>query len=454
MDNERSMDEGFGPTYGLEGFSPSSFSARSRDATIELEPNTAELGPVRLYMEDAGEARVVELEPGREIVVGSGASVDVQLGDPTVSSRHASFVHKGNAIEVRDLGSRNGIRVAGMRVPRATLGPLALLELGRVFVRIEPERASCELAFEALLPSLVGRSVPMRRLGGEVRRLAPLKLPVLIRGESGTGKELVARALHDESPRAGKPFVAINAATISRELAESELFGHQRGAFTGATRDRRGAFREAHKGTLFLDEIASLPLDVQAKLLRAVEEGIVRPLGAESGTTVDVRLVVATCEPLEQMVAARRFRADLYERLAVCVVRVPALRERSEDIAALCRHLLASSEIGEREITSGALAALRAHRFPGNVRELRNVIVQAAVRASGVIHATHVSAVLADRSGVRRDKLGPSEARRIYEETGGNASEAARRAMLPRSTMRDLLRASGVGMKACSSGSS
>ncbi|WP_272427009.1 sigma 54-interacting transcriptional regulator [Polyangium jinanense] len=416
---------------------------RSRDTTVEIGGGEAALGAVWIRVDDGGNERVWRLGPGEEIVLGSGEGVNVQLVDRTVSARHAALVHRGSVIEVLDLGSRNGMRVAGTRVARAFLSMGSMVELGHAVVRVDGSALAGETHQGAPLSLLVGRSAPMRRLGGAVRRLAPLRLPVMIRGESGTGKDLVARALHEESPRKGKPFVALNAATISRELAESELFGHQRGAFTGALRDRRGAFREAHQGTLFLDEIAALPLDVQAKLLRVVEEGIVRPLGAETTTHVDVRLVVATCEPLEQMVAVRRFRADLYERLAVCLVRVPPLRERTEDIAALCMHLFATSEIGPRELSPGALAALRAEKWPGNVRELRNVIVQAAVRAPGVIQAEHVTSVLAERGG-RRVKLCPDDARRLFEEAGGNTSEAARRAAVPRSTMRDLLRAAGA----------
>ena len=237
--------------------------------------------------------------------------------------------------------------------------------------------------------------------------------------------------------------MVLNAAAITRELAESELFGHAKGAFTGAVRDRRGAFREAHGGTLFLDEIGAVPLEVQAKLLRAVEEGMVRPVGGESPIPVDVRLVAATCEPLEMLVAARRFRADLYERLAVCVVQVPPLRDRPDDIGPLVRHLLKASELGARTLSPDALAALRAHRFPGNVRELRNVVVQAAVRADRVIEAEHVAAVLAERDPKARRIL-PGDAVRIFEDAGRNVSEAARRAAMPRSTMRDLLRAAGI----------
>jgi len=418
---------------------------RFRDATVELDggSNEAALGEVWIYVDDVGHERGTRLGPGEEIVLGAGEGVDVQLVDRTVSARHAALVHRGGVIEAIDLGSRNGMWVAGTRVARAFLSTGGALELGRAVVRVEGKAIVGEARVDAPLPQLVGRSAPMRRLGGAVRRLAPLKVPVMIRGESGTGKDLVARALHDESPRKGRPFVALNAATISRELAESELFGHQRGAFTGALRDRRGAFREAHGGTLFLDEIAALPLDVQAKLLRVVEEGLVRPLGAETTTPVDVRLVVATCEPLEQMVATRRFRADLYERLAVCLVRVPPLRERTEDITSLCMHLFVTSEIGARELSAGAIAVLRGEKWPGNVRELRNVIVQAAVRAPGVIQAEHVTSVLAERGG-RRMRLRPDDARKFFEEAGGNTSEAARRAQVPRSTMRDLLRAAST----------
>ncbi|MEJ7734614.1 MAG: sigma 54-interacting transcriptional regulator [Polyangiaceae bacterium] len=237
--------------------------------------------------------------------------------------------------------------------------------------------------------------------------------------------------------------MALNAAAISRELAESELFGHERGAFTGASRDRKGAFREASGGTLFLDEIGAVPPDLQTKLLRVVEEGSVRAVGAEAAQRVDVRLVAATCEPLEAMVAGRAFRADLYERLAVCVLRVPPLRERPQDIAAIAEHLLAHAEVGHRELSDGALGLLRAQRWPGNVRELRNVLVQAALRAPGRILAADVAEVLAARTRAGRHRVGPGEALRIYEEAGRNVSAAARRAQLPRSTMRDLLRAAG-----------
>jgi len=385
------------------------------------------------------------LDPGQEIVLGSGSAADVRFLDPTVSGRHCRVAHAGDRILVTDLASRNGVRVGGVRVGTASMTIGAGFEVGRTVVWIEPGSRD-EGDGAAPLSSLVGASPPMRRLAAAVRRIAPLRLPALLRGESGTGKDLVARAIHLESPRGRRPFVAINAATVSRDLAESELFGHKKGAFTGAMRDRRGAFREAHEGTLFLDEIAALSLEVQAKLLRVVEDGSVRPLGAEASVPLDVRLLVATCEPLEAMVRDGRFRGDLYERLAVCVVRVPPLRERASDVAALARHLLATSEIGARVLTPGAIALLRAQRWPGNVRELRNVVVQAALRSGPQVQPDDVAAILAERSAAGRPRLCPTEALRIFEEVGRNVSAAARRAELPRSTMRDLLRAAARRM--------
>ncbi len=437
---------GWGASTSTTG-SPHPRSFPDREVTQALPEDGAITGPVWLTIHvdaAAGPPRAVPLSPGDEIVLGTArnAGADfVHVDDSAVSARHCRVHHTGATVVVEDLGSRNGVRVCGARVHRVALELGGSFEIGRAVVRIDPGTRRVESARP--LDGLIGASAAMEQLAASVRKIAPLRLPVLLRGESGTGKDLVARAVHDENPRKGRPFVALNAATISRDLAESELFGHQRGAFTGAVRDRRGAFREANGGTLFLDEIASLSLEVQAKLLRVVEEGTVRPLGAEVAVPIDVRLVVATCEPLERMVKDRQFRADLYERIAVCVVHVPALRDRPEDIPALARHLLKTSELGARELSPSALGVLRAQSWPGNVRELRNVIVQAALRAGGRVQAEHVAEAIAERSPEKR-RLEPDDAFRIFAETGNNQSAAARRAGVARSTMRDLLRAAGA----------
>jgi two-component system response regulator HydG len=234
------------------------------------------------------------------------------------------------------------------------------------------------------LDHIVGRSAPLRELLDRVMRVAPSDATVLITGESGTGKELVARALHTASRRVDKPFVPVNCAAITETLLESELFGHARGAFTGALRTRRGLFEEASGGTLFIDEIAETAPGFQAKLLRAIEEGEIRRVGESLPIHVNVRVVAATNQNLRDAVAQKRFREDLYYRLNVVPLRIPPLRERAEDIPVLAEHFLRgyAQRTGQRKtLSSGAIEKLLAHAWPGNVRELENMIEQAAALA-------------------------------------------------------------------------
>jgi two-component system, NtrC family, response regulator AtoC len=234
---------------------------------------------------------------------------------------------------------------------------------------------------------LVGRSAPMRRLYDAIRQVAPLGGPVVVSGESGVGKELVARAVHAESPRRDKPFVPLNCAAMPPELMESELFGHARGAFTGATQQRPGLFAEADGGTLLLDEIGEMPPDLQAKLLRVLEDGCVRPLGADREVAVDVRLVAATNRDLEAEVATGRFREDLFFRLETFALVVPPLRERGEDLDLLAAHFVArfAALAGRKPpaLSDAALDCLRRYPFPGNVRELANALERATAFCDG-----------------------------------------------------------------------
>ena len=289
---------------------------------------------------------------------------------------------------------------------------------------------------------LVGSSDVMRRLRREIRRFAPLPAPVLVTGESGTGKELVARALHSESGRRAGPFVAVNAGAIPPTLIASELFGHARGAFTGATHEHRGYFQQAHGGTLFLDEVAELPLDLQAWLLRVLETGEVRALGSERTRRVDVRIVCATHVALDEAVAARRFRADLYWRLAVLQARVPPLRSRKADIADLSAELLSSLELDEPcTLTGEALQALTLHHWPGNVRELRAVLLRAAATSSRTrLDADDVVRAIGRPFGQPLAALGPDPLRAALLATRGNVSAAARILGIPRSTFRGRMR--------------
>src|ERR1700704_1779209 len=236
------------------------------------------------------------------------------------------------------------------------------------------------------LGSLIGRTAPMLEVYKQVAHAADSSAPVLIIGESGVGKELVARAIHDHSPRAREPFVAINCGAIADTLLESELFGHQRGAFTGAVTDHKGVFEQAGKGTVLLDEIGDTTPALQVRLLRVLEEGEVRPVGANRSLKVSARVIAATNAPLEQAVADGRFRQDLYYRLSVIVIRVPPLRDRRADIPLLIGSFLedACQRAGQRKMLStSALDALLRHTWPGNVRELRNTIERLVVSSHG-----------------------------------------------------------------------
>jgi transcriptional regulator with AAA-type ATPase domain len=388
------------------------------------------------------------LGEGHSAVVGSGPSAELRIVDRSVSSTHCVLAVEQGRLLVRDLGSKNGIFVGGARVQQAELGPGASFVAGRVVLTCRPGslRAAGDELVAPPLPGFVGASLAVRRVTHEVRRVANVKGPVLFRGETGTGKDVLARALHAAGPRRGGPFVPLNVATLPRELADAELFGHERGAYTGAHGAREGAFAQAHGGTLFLDEIAELAHDLQVKLLRVLEDGEVRPLGGRA-RKVDVRVLSATWAPLHQRVAEGRFRQDLYQRLAVFVIDVPPLRERRSDLPILVERFLRdiAPEVGVREVTAGALAKLAAYAWPGNVRELRNVLYRAAISASGTTLGTKEIAESLELSAApRRIQVSTEQARAVVESHGGNVSAAARHLGVARSTFRDLLEGSRV----------
>ena len=234
---------------------------------------------------------------------------------------------------------------------------------------------------------IFGDTTAMREVREKIARVAPTSATVLITGETGTGKELVARAIHRRSPRASKPFLAANCAAFAETLLESELFGHERGAFTGADRSRLGLFEAAHEGTLFLDEVAEMSPAAQAKLLRVLTDGQLMPLGSAKSRSLDVRVLAATHRDLEQRVKEGRFREDLYYRLAVVPISIPPLRERTADVAALCELFLTQTarelKLPKRRLSAQALSRLQAYEFPGNIRELRNLIERAVILSAG-----------------------------------------------------------------------
>lgn len=385
----------------------------------------------------------VELPAGSSRTLGSSRAADVRLLDPTVSAVHCRVQASERGVEVMDLGSTNGVFVGGARVPRARLeAGSSSFVIGRCSVTLRQGHApSAARASSGSLPGVIGCSEPMRRVAEEVRRHAGTRAPILIHGESGTGKDLVARAIHELGRPAG-PYVPLNVGAIAESLADSELFGHRRGAFTGAVAHRQGAFEQAHQGTLFLDEVAELSPGVQVRLLRVVEDGLLRPLGAQTSTRVDVRVVSASWAALPARVEEGRFRADLYHRLSTVTLELPALRERKSDIPALSDALLRrlEPEVGVKQLSADALAALVTHGWPGNVRELSSVLYRAAALATGrEIRAQHL-ALSARAVGPRRVRdIGQVDAKLLLESHAGNVSAAARAARMPRTTFRSLL---------------
>lgn len=299
------------------------------------------------------------------------------LCDARMSRIHAEIRPAGSTFLIRDLGSHNGLRVDGVRVQEAELSPGSVIRLGDTILVFAPARAP-----EAPDPDVIGDSAPMIAVRRAIRLIAPKPHAVLLFGETGTGKEVVARALHRQRARPGR-FIAVNCAALAEGVLESELFGHVRGAFTGAQQEREGLFRAADKGTLLLDEIGEMPPALQGKLLRAVETGRVRPVGAAHEVAVDVRVAAATHRDLPAHVRERRFRADLYARLAQWTFKLPPLRERRDDIPLIMANLLEQLEAGARGMDIELAEALLLHPWPLNVRGLRNALSIAVLACPG-----------------------------------------------------------------------
>jgi len=327
---------------------------------------------------DKGLRRELDLD---RIVLGTHPSCDLVLSEATVSRQHCEIVLVRDGYAVRDLGSTNGTFLDAVRVRDVVVDGKIRLQVGNALVSVTPLDQTVELALEAATDfgPLVGRSVHMRRIFATLRRLAAADATVLITGESGTGKELAARAIHDQSRRAPGPFLVVDCAALPATLIESQLYGHERGAFTGADRARMGAFEAAHGGTLFLDEVGELPLELQARLLGVIERRTVQPLGSTRTRAVDVRLLAATNRDLRREVNRGSFREDLYFRLAVVVIEMPPLRERPEDIPLYVDKFLAefAGEGPPPTLDADTIARLCRAPWLGNVRELRNAIERA-----------------------------------------------------------------------------
>ncbi len=311
--------------------------------------------------------------------IGAAPDNDVVLTDRAVSRRHAEIHMTPNGLLLRDLGSTNGTFINDVRITEAYVPPKAECRIGysQLLIRQHTEERKVAVPRQDHLGELVGSSERMRELYGLIRAVAPTPTTVHLHGESGAGKELVARTLHTFSGRTG-PLVVFDASVADPEMVRNDLFGHIKGAFTGATGSREGAFRQAHTGTLFIDEIGELPLDLQPRLLRVLETREVTPIGSDKASRVDVRVITATHRDLEAMVKTGAFRADLFYRLSVVPIDVPALREMREDIPLIARNLCQRLQL-DCQMSAAAIAALQSYSWPGNVRELRNVLERAAV---------------------------------------------------------------------------
>jgi DNA-binding NtrC family response regulator len=315
-------------------------------------------------------------EPGNDLVV----------SDRFISGRHLKVTRHRNRFQLIDHHSTNGTWLGPVRIFEAEIPYFTSLRLGEHEISLEPATSSVSDAGPASAFGIIGTDPSVRQLAEMINRVAPSGAAVTVLGESGTGKELVARAVHLRSSRAEAPFIPVNCAAISKELIESELFGHEKGSFTGAVAARKGAFEEASGGTLFLDEIGELPLDLQAKLLRALESGEIKRVGAPRPMTVDVRIVAATNRDLLAACHDGKFREDLFYRLCVVPLHLSPLRGRKGDIVPLAEHFLRTFAPRGQSVTlsDAAKAALEAYPWPGNIRELRNVIHRALLLRKGV----------------------------------------------------------------------
>ncbi len=400
---------------------------------------------------------VPELFPGRAwdvsaatVTVGTDVTNDIVIDDPFVSSFHARLSLEAGRCMVRDLDSRNGVFVGDQKIREAEAPPGSQVKLGKVCLMVtRPAAGPSGLAVASTHgQTLVGGSQAMEDVRDLVRRVARSDAPVLITGETGTGKEVVAQMIASLSPRAGKSFIVLNCGSLSRNLIASELFGHEKGSFTGALARKTGAFEAAAGGTLFLDEIGELPTELQPQLLRVLENGEVRRVGSTETQRIDVRLIAATNRQLEDDVASGRFREDLFHRLHVLVVELPSLRERPGDVPALVRHFLVGfSPKGETlDIDNQAIDRLRRHGWPGNVRELRNVVQRAVLmrRGAGITadDITFTPSTLASRvqtrSAISGRTLQEIERDAIIDELrrhNGNKKEAAAALGVSRSTI-------------------
>jgi DNA-binding NtrC family response regulator len=415
--------------------------------------------PEKLILQRVALRIVQGPEAGRELeishtpfIIGKDPLCDLALADPSVSSRHAGIMLQPGGYLIKDLGSRNGILVGGMYIEEAYLAPEVVLLLGDTALQVIDLQQAVEVPLSGAnhFGDVLGRSMVMRRMFAELDMASRSMATVLLEGETGTGKGVLAEALHQQSPIADGPFVVFDCSAVTPTLMESELFGHEKGAFTGATCSHVGVFEQAHGGTLFLDEIGELSLDLQPKLLRALEAHKVRRLGGTSFIPFDARFVGATNLNLQRLVAQGKFRSDLFYRLAVLHIHVPPLRERLEDLPLLFDHFSRVLKVhGDlRRLFPSLIPLLKGYHWPGNVRELRNVVERLGLlpmhqALPGVIPVSEGEEALPTRFIEARDRALDQFERSYLQEMlnccRGNVTKAAEKAGVSRRYLTKLI---------------
>jgi DNA-binding NtrC family response regulator len=411
---------------------------------LDGRPTTITLRRLRLIVVRNGEP-VEHTFDSDVITIGATDDNDLRIDDETVSRQHCRIFLEGDSFMIRDLDSTNGTFINRVRVREAWLKPDCTIQLGKSELRFMPidERVNIVPSDQNKLGDLIGKNSKMREIYAILEKIAPTDTTVIVEGETGTGKEVVARTIHRLSRRREGPFIVFDCGAVPENLIESELFGHEKGSFTGAISTRQGVFEMANGGTVFLDELGELQLDLQPKLLRVLEQREVKRVGGLKPIRVDVRVVAATNRNLEKEVRAGRFREDLFYRLSVVRLMLPSLRERKEDITLLVQHFLRNGNYNKtreggkkvREISRDALERIIAYDWPGNVRELHNVIERAVSFADTDIVEVRD---LPDHVAMRAGGFAPITSMPTQVEQMGAALSAATGAAIPHAPAIDL----------------
>ncbi len=452
------------------------YAAPTKLAYVAGRPTEIHLRRCKFVLERSGKTRERVFDQS-VIRIGAMDDNDLVINHETVSRYHCKILQEPEGYILVDEGSTNGTFINNIRIREAFLKPGCTLEIGQVELTFyfADEKVPIVPSRKDRLGPLVGRSVKMREIYGIIEKIAPTGTTVVIEGETGTGKEVVAQAIHQLSDRKDGSLMVFDCGAVPENLIESELFGHEKGSFTGAIMTRQGLFEMAHGGTLFLDELGELSLDLQPKLLRALEQREIRRVGSNKPIKVDVRVIAATNRKLEEEVRAGRFREDLFYRLSVVRIALPPLRDRPEDIGLLTRHLLEHAAFNQRsdgtrrveDVDRETLDLLEGYQWPGNVRELVNVIERATSFAEGgVVCAADlpepirlagsnpgVSAATGEVTFKDAKERWITSFERDYilallKKNNGNISHAAREADIDRKYFRKLMRKYGIDAQA------